>query len=114
MIKQLVLASYTDGRLDPKKTEKISSLLSRANLKAYIKALKRFEDQSTLYIEIPFGKQDDYKEIFANMFPDKNIIFISNPSLLLGLKIIDNDVIYDLSLKNNLVSLVQHLQHIYD
>lgn len=116
-IKKLALASYTGNVLDFKKTKKISGLLTRADLKQYIKELKLLENQKNVKILIPSVKKNVNKDIvrrFKKVFSGKNVIIEEDPSLILGVKIIDNDLIYDLSLRNTLDSLNTYINKQYD
>jgi len=116
-IKKLALASYTKNELDSKKVKKIAGFLTRNNLKQYIKELKLLESQKTITILTPsFSKKakNDIKEKFAKIYADKKVIIDNDPSLILGIKVIDNDLIYDLSLKNTLDNLNMHINEQYD
>lgn len=116
-IKKIALASYTKNELDSKKVNKIAGFLTRNNLKQYIKELKLLENKKTITILTPsYSKktQDDVKKEFAKVFVDKKIIIDTDPSLILGVKVIDNDLIYDLSLKNTLDNLNIHINEQYD
>lgn len=116
-IKKLSLASYTKNELDSKKVKRIAGFLTRNNLKQYIKELKLLENQKTITILTPsVGKtaQNNIKKKFAKIYADKKIIIEDDPSLLLGVKVVDNDLIYDLSLKNTLDNLTMHINEQYD
>lgn len=116
-IKKIALASYTKDKLDSKKVKKIAGFLTRNNLKRYINELKLLENQKTITILTPpFGNkiQNDVRKQFAKVFSDKKVIIGSDPSLILGVKVIDNDLIYDLSLENTLNNLNIHINKQYD
>lgn len=113
-IKKLVQASYNKKNLDIKNINKIASLLKRADLKRYIKALKTNEIKSTVFIEMPKIYKDGYHNFFKKKFPDKKIVYSVNPSLLLGVKIIDLDTVYEMNLSNVLNNLAIQTQQIYD
>lgn len=106
IIGQLVLESYTRDALDPKKVAKISSLLSRSDLKIYIRGLKLSEKSRTISLVLPDKKLYN-KSLVKGL--QKNVEVVEDKSLLLGVKIIDNDTIHDLSLKNSLESFIQHV-----
>ncbi len=116
-VKQLALASYTKNELDSKKVKKIVGFLNKNNLKQYIKELKLLENRKTITILSPsFNKKTEevIKKQFAKAFPDKKIIVNSDPSLILGVKVIENDLIYDLSLRNTLDNLSIYINQRYD
>src|SRR5579859_6328479 len=99
IISQLVTASYTKDVLDNKKVERIIKLLSRADLKQYIRGLKLAEKSRTITLVLPDEKLYN-KTLLGST--KKRVKVVEDASLLLGVKIIDNDMVHDLSLKNNL------------
>lgn len=116
-IKKIALASYTKNDLDAKKVKKIAGFLTRNGLKQYIKELKLLENQKTITILTPSVNkkvQNDLKMKFAKIYTDKKVIIDNDPSLILGVKVIDNDLIYDLSIKNTLDSLNIYINEQYD
>ncbi|HSD98433.1 MAG TPA: hypothetical protein VLB73_01900 [Patescibacteria group bacterium] len=105
-ITELVKASYTKEILNSKKVERIVKLLSRSDLKQYIRGLKLFEKSRTISLVLP-DKKFYNKTLLGNI--KKQVRLIEDKSLLLGAKIIDNDMVYDMSLKNNLDTFLQSL-----
>ena len=112
-IKLLVQASLTDNNLDSKKVQRIADLLTKKELKLYIKALKVWERQHTIVLEVPKGK-DIYKNDLEKVYPGKKVIVTENPSLLLGMRVHDNDDIYELSLQNTLEEMTKYVAESYD
>lgn len=111
-IKTLVLASYTDKRLNVDKVNKIAGLLTRKDLKTYIKVLKSYEKKNTVIVNLPFLYND--KKIFDKMFKGKKIIYKEDPSLIAGVRIINNDIVYEHNLKNTLEDISAHIGLAYD
>ncbi len=111
-INKLVLTSYSNNLLNKKKINKISTLLSRSDLKKYINGLKLFEKKKNIIISSPVNNQDLRK--FEKLFPNKKILFKKDPSLMLGVKIVDNDVVYEFTLKNSLAKIISHIEQNYD
>lgn len=110
-IKQLAIASFNRGNIDPKKVLRISSRLKRSELRDYVKFLKMQIYQRLVRIQIPNLKTVDEAKLrkqFSNIFLNKKIIIEENPQLLLGMKIIDNDRIYDFNLKDSFESINEH------
>ena len=110
-IKQLSIASFVRGSINPKKVLRISSKLKRSELRDYIKFLKSQIDLRLVRIQVPNLKTIDeinFKKQFSNIFPSKKIIIEENPDILLGMKIIDNDKIYDFNLKDSFESIGEH------
>src|SRR3989344_2027619 len=99
-IKNLILASYRNSNLDQKKVNKIASLESKSDLKKYINGLKLAEKKKNLIVSSPINNQDLRK--FQNLFPNKRVILKKDPSLMLGVKIVDNDIVYEFTLRNSL------------
>lgn len=113
-IKILVTASYTDRDLDQEKVNQITAKLKRHDLKGYIRALKLFEKQLTVVVTLPTMPEKKEQEKIKSLFPKKKITYIIDPDLLMGIKIVNNDVIHELSLKNTLENISEHLSEVYD
>jgi F0F1-type ATP synthase delta subunit len=114
-ILQLVSSSYSKNKLDDKKVSKIASLLKRKDLKSYVRALKLQEKKSTVNIALPSAAvYNSSKRIFFDLFPGKSIIISEDKLLLLGGKIVADDMVYDFSLKNKLENFLTELEDTYD
>lgn len=111
-INKLVVTSYKDNYLDQKKVNKIASLISKSDLKKYINGLRLAEKKKSLIISSPINNQDFKK--FEKLFPHKKIIFKKDPSLMLGIKVVDNDVVYEFTLKNSLDKILNYIEQNYD
>lgn len=102
LIKKLANASYVKNSLDVSRVNKIVANLSRRELREYIRVLKSLEKKFTVYIEHTNELSEVCRENLENLFKDKRIIFRRNDDLILGIRIIENDIIYNLNLKNSL------------
>lgn len=111
-INYLVSQSYKEDSLDVNKVNAIAALINRSSLKKYLSALKRKEKTNSVVIVSPFDNGE--KEVFKKTFPNKKIVCRTDPSLITGVKIIDNDIVYELNLKNTLNSMIDHIQETYD
>jgi hypothetical protein len=111
-IDKLVKASYKGNILDQEKVNKIAALISKSDLKKYINGLKTVEKKSSLIISSPINNQDIRK--FEKLFPNKKIVLKNNPNLMLGVKIVDNDIVYDFTLKNSLDKILNYIEQNYD
>ncbi len=101
LIKKLTERSYSRNHLDSGKVAKISRSLKREDLKVYIKNLKTAEAKKTVIITLPTDKGlRELKKYFAKLYPSKRLIFKLDESLLMGIKVVDYDNIYELSLKS--------------
>jgi F0F1-type ATP synthase delta subunit len=108
LIKKLAEESYTKNTLDHDKIEKIAKNLKREDLKAYIKSLKTLESRRTVTVTLPSEEGiREIKEQFDRIYPDKKIVFTIDPSLLTGIKVVDFDNEYELSLKGFLESSIK-------
>jgi len=109
---QLALASYKGKNLDEKKVNAISSYLGRSDLKKYINALKNLDNNKKLVVSSPTENFDT--KSFEKLFPEKRIVFKKDPSLLLGIQIVDNDIEYEFSLKNSFDKILSYIEKNYD
>lgn len=105
VIKKLAELSYSKNVLDSAKITKIANTLKRSDLKVYIKTLKDMESKNTVYITVP--NEDGIREIrehFKKIYPEKKLVFTFDSSLLSGVRVVDYDNEYELSLKSFLES----------
>jgi F0F1-type ATP synthase delta subunit len=114
ILKELISESYTRNELDPIKVMRIADILSRSELKQYIQALKDTENNMSVTVTIPDGMEDLELEQFKDIFQNKKICIEKDPSLLLGVKITDNDMVYEFNLRNTLEKMVKYVEESYD
>ena len=112
MIDYLVSQSYIKNNLDIKKVDAIQQMLNKSDLKKYIDALKKKENADNIIVLSPTDVVD--KQMFAKKFPNRKIVYKKDPSLIAGVKIIDNDIIYEMSLKSSLEGIVNNIDKRYD
>ncbi|SRR5258708_38191415 len=98
IIKQLAQESYTNGELDKKKVDLIASKLQRSQLKEYAKALKEEERKNHVIITTAQVLPAHDEEELRKLFPQKKVVFQLDPSIIGGIQIMDNDVIYERSI----------------
>lgn len=114
-IKKLAQDCYTDNKLDEKQIEKIGALLSRKDVKEFIRCLKQIEKKHNLYVALTDTNiYNQNKNLFKDLAKGKEIIFQENPSLLLGMQIINDDMIYEMSLQNRLESFQKDVENNYE
>ena len=111
-IDKLVLASYENVFLNKKKVNRIAVLLNKSDFKKYINALKLQEKKKNVFISAPMNDPNLNK--FKEFFPNKRIVFKKDPSLMLGVKIVDNDIVYEFTLKNSLDKILSYIEQNYD
>lgn len=116
-IKKIANKSYTRGSLDTKKVESIARLLKRSELKEYLRAIKALEERSKVVVILPRLddlKREDVKKTFVKLFPNKRVMFEEDQSLMVGVKIINNDEIFEFNLNNTLDNLSSYIEESYD
>lgn len=107
-IKKLAQSSYSKNTLDSGKITKITKNLKRSDLKVYIKNLKDLEAQKKVVVTVP--SEDGMREIkahFSKLYPDKKLVFNLDPTLLSGVKVVDYDNVYELSVKSFLENSIR-------
>lgn len=108
-IKLLAVKSFTRNELDPKKTKFFSAKMKRKDLRNYIREIKAIDDKNKVTIVVPEMKNLNKSNISVLLkhYKGKKIIYSEDPNLLVGIKVIDNDLIYDFNLKNSLESVLE-------
>lgn len=118
-IVSLARGSFIKNDIDYRKVKSIAKLLKRSELKKYIKTLKSIERKHTIYLSLPIGNKDkiskDALDYLRKLFPEKNVEYIFDSSLMAGVKILNNDLTYDFNIKNAFKDLVSHIKQVnYD
>ncbi len=112
-LKQLVIESNSYGELDAAKVNKIADLLTKKELKLYIKALKNWERQTKIFIDVPNDSGLNVDDL-NDLFPNKKMVVSIDPTLLLGMRLQDNDDVFEMSLKHTLDKITEHITEQYD
>lgn len=108
-IKLLAIKSFARGNLDPKRVRLFSSKMKRRDLRNYIREIKTIDAKNKVTFIVPTlktFKKADIAELLKQ-YKSKRIIYQEDPNLLVGIKILDNDMISDFNLKNSLENLVE-------
>ncbi len=108
-LKLITNISYSENILNLDVVEKIVNLLKRKDLKQYIRALKMREKESSIVIDTPLPLTDEERLFLEKIFVGKRIENRINPELLLGIRVTNNDNIYDVSLKSKLENIISYL-----
>ncbi|HSW88619.1 MAG TPA: hypothetical protein VLG12_05660 [Candidatus Saccharimonadales bacterium] len=112
-IRKLAALSYET--LDEEKIMKLAAQLSRKDLKEYIRQLKFIEKKNEVIVALPdiksYNKSDNF---FEALFTKKKIIFQEDASLILGARITDDDMVYDINLKSKLEEVVKTIEQNYE
>jgi len=103
-VKILARKSLKGDLVDEIKVKKLYPLLKREELKAYLRELKELVDKNTVYITLPSDEElsNDARKIFSKNFPGKNVKVSLDPSLIGGVRIKNYDMIYELSIRDQL------------
>lgn len=115
-IKKLAQESFTHGELDENKVGLISPKLKRRDLKIYIRFIKEFEKQHTVYVFIPANALDTSKEtlmILKKYFDGEKIIISVDEQLLTGIRVINNDNVFELSLNKTFDDIATFVENQY-
>jgi F0F1-type ATP synthase delta subunit len=115
LMKNLIIASFNkDAHLDGTLVATIASHLTRKQLKEYLNALKRYEKKRKLIVDCSFVPTKEQEEMVRKQFPKKQVRFHTDPELLFGVRITDNDIVYDVNLKRTLELLEEYIDKQYD
>lgn len=115
-IQKLAEKTYLSENLNKGVLNKISTSLGRKKLKEYIKELKNIEKRKLVKIYVPSKKvlTNELENSLKKFFQNKKLSIIEDPSILAGIKIIDNDMVYELNLRDSLTHIIEHIQKSYD
>lgn len=111
-IKKLISASYIKNNLDRARVNRITKQLTRAELKLFIKLLKNYEKGKTvtLFVSSIPDANEIVKQI-KKIYLDKNVVTKEDKSLIAGVRLVDNDTIYDANIKNSLSEMVSFIKN---
>lgn len=114
VIKKLAQESFIDDSLNEKRVNLIVARLKRKDLRSYIKTLKLIQQRQTVNVEVSSAVDEMVGQDLQLRFPDKKIVYTINKDILAGMKITDNDILYDFSIENKIDRLVKHLYETND
>ena len=100
-IKKLARDSFVNTNMDERKIKKIAKLLNGENLRAYIRFLKRIEKKNTIDLILPTDKIGEVSKIVGKinkLYPNKKVMIQIDPTLIAGIRIVNDDLIYEVSL----------------
>lgn len=108
-IQGLVLKSYNNNQLDQATVELIANKLTRRELKQYIRLLKQQEVKKQVFVTVPKTLSSEERDMIQKLFVGKKILFKVDPGMISGIRIVDNDVEYEVSLDKIFSSLLAHM-----
>lgn len=109
IVAKLVEVSYNNGRLDEARVNRIVKILNRKDLSVYLKALKRQENRLNVFIDHSFNLSALDQEILIKLFPEKTVYFRKDPGLVWGIRILEDDKVYNLNMKSALEQMSIYL-----
>lgn len=110
---KLVEQSYKIDQLDSKMVAMIADHMNRQTLKQYISLLKQEEKKKQVIITSPNSLSETDRKMVQDLFPNKKIMYILDPEMINGIRIIDNDSEYEVSLNQQFNDIIKHLTN-YD
>jgi len=106
-LEELVQASYNNEQLDEKTVALIADKLNRNILKQYIAMIKQEEKKNMVFVTTPKPLQRLELEKIKSQFPKKKIIEQIDPSMIAGIKIVQNDEAYDMDLNQTFSDIIR-------
>lgn len=105
----LAQKSFRNKELDSKKVKLFTAKMKRKELRGYIREIKSIDSQNKVKVFVPNLKvfNKNYVSPLLKHYKGKKIVYGEDPSLIVGIKLVDNDLIYDFNLKNSLENLTE-------
>ncbi|SRR6266568_1326138 len=110
-LEELVQASYNDGKLDAETVKKIADKLNRNMLKLYISMLKQAEKKKMVFVTTPKPLAIKDREKLKSLFPKKKIVEEIDPSMIGGIKIVENDEAYEMDLNRTFHDIIRFVNN---
>lgn len=108
-LKNLVELSYQNGALDQQAVELIAERLDRRELKTFIRLLKNEEDKKIVYVTSAQELDDSSRQMIQRRFPDKKLICAIDRSMINGVRIVEKDNEYEISLNQTFDDIIGYL-----
>ena len=110
-IEELIQASYKDGQLDESTVKKIADKLNRNMLKLYISMLKHEEKKKMVFVTTPKPLSGKDREKIKSLFPKKKIVEEIDPSMIGGIKVVENDEAFDMDLNRTFHDIIRFVNN---
>lgn len=108
-MKKVVQASFVNGILDETNVSRIAKSLTYSELKLYTTLLKRELAKLSVIVISANSLTSDQQAETMNLYPGKSVSFEIDPTLLGGMRVIENDMIYENNLATTLQTLESHV-----
>jgi F0F1-type ATP synthase delta subunit len=112
MIQGLVVKSYKQDQLDPAIVDLVANKLNRRQLKQYIRLLKQQENKKQVIVTVPKTLSSEERDMIQKLFTGKKLYYTVDPSMISGIRIVDNDVEYEISLDQIFQNLLAHMSKV--
>ncbi len=115
-IRKIAQNSFINGKLDKKVIAKVTRTFTRREFKTYVRALRIITKKRVVKVYVPNKRlvTREIKNSLLNFFQEKELDFIEEPEILAGIRIVDNDMIYELNLRDSLENMINYLRKSYD
>lgn len=107
LAKQLV-----EKTVDKKTAEAVLERFSKQDLKKLLFYLKKELAQSKVYVSSVDKLDTETLKTLQSIFKEKEIVSVIDPNVFAGIKIQDNDMIFDFSIKDKIKRTIQSLTQI--
>ena len=97
-LQNLVEQSYIHDKLNQEVVEFIAARLTREELKQYIKLLKQEENKKQVFVTVAKELNSQDQKKIQNLFPDKQISYSIDASMISGIKVVEKDTEYEINL----------------
>ena len=108
-LQNLVELSYKNGNLDQETVALIASKLSRRELKQFIRLLIQEENKKQVFVTASTELDKASREKIQHLFPDKKVVSTVDPSMISGIKVVENDVEFEINLNRRFHDIIQFL-----
>ncbi len=108
-LQNLVELSYINGKLDQEVVKTIADRLTRHELKQYITLLKREENTKQVFVTTPEELNKEDRKKLESLFPNKKVNYSIDPSMISGIKVVEEDEEYEINLNRTFNDIIQFL-----
>ncbi|SRR5258708_26347056 len=110
-LEELVQASYKDGKLDEETVKKIADKLNRNMLKLYIGIMRQEEKKKMVFVTTPKLLTTSDREKLKSLFPKKKIVEDIDPTMIGGIKVVENDEAFDMDLNRTFHDIIRFVNN---
>jgi F0F1-type ATP synthase delta subunit len=108
-LQNLVQASYKNDQLDQETVAFIASKLTRHELKLYIRLLIQEENKKQIFVTSASELDKAQKEKIQHLFPKKAVAYTVDPSMISGIRVVENDVEFEININRRFHDIIQFL-----